>query len=479
MTEHGSGAPGAGSHGGSVDKQQWHAEAAYVGGMVETDVLIETAGDRITAVTPATSAPPDAVRLPGLTLPGLANAHSHAFHRALRGRTQVGEGTFWTWREQMYEAVAGLHPETYLKLATGVFAEMALAGITTVGEFHYAHHDKGGKWYPDPNAMGHALIEAARAAGLRITLLDTCYLTGGIDSALNPTQRRFSDGDADTWASRVEDLRDAYLDASDVIIGTAIHSVRAVPKDQLGTVAATATRFGAPLHVHLSEQRKENDDCLARYRLTPAQLLDTCGALGPGTTAVHATHLSQADVELLGDSETCVCMCPTTERDLADGIGAARTLFEAGSPIALGSDSHAVIDLFEEARAMELDERLRTERRGHWPSTDLIDAATQAGHASLGWADGGRLHAGGLADFVTVGLDSIRLTGTTPDVAAESVVYAATAADVRHVVVGGRIVVRDGVHMLVDNAPRRLGDAIRAVYRRSPAKSPYDRRSHG
>ncbi|HEV3173932.1 MAG TPA: formimidoylglutamate deiminase [Actinocrinis sp.] len=479
MTEHGSAATGGGSRGGGADKQQWYAEAAYVGGMVETNVLIETAGDRITAVTPATTPPPDAVRLPGLTLPGLANAHSHAFHRALRGRTQAGEGTFWTWREQMYEAVAGLDPETYLELATGVFAEMALAGITAVGEFHYAHHDKGGKWYPDPNAMGHALIEAARAAGLRITLLDTCYLTGGIGSALNPTQRRFSDGDADTWASRVEDLRGAYLDASDVIVGTAIHSVRAVPKDQLGTVAATAARFGAPLHVHLSEQRKENDDCLARYRLTPAQLLDTCGALGPGTTAVHATHLSQADVELLGDSETCVCMCPTTERDLADGIGAARTLFEAGAPIALGSDSHAVIDLFEEARAMELDERLRTERRGHWPSADLIEAATQAGHESLGWADGGRLHAGGLADFVTVGLDSIRLTGTTPDVAAESVVYAATAADVRHVVVGGRIVVRDGVHMLVDNAPRRLGDAIRAVYRRSLTKSPYDGRAHG
>jgi formiminoglutamate deiminase len=468
MTEHGSTARTGGPRGdGAQGKQQWHAEAAYVGGMVESDVLIETAGDRITAVTPATAAPPEAVRLPGLTLPGLANAHSHAFHRALRGRTQIGEGTFWTWREQMYEAVAGLDPETYLELAIGVFAEMALAGITTVGEFHYAHHDKGGARYSDPNAMGHALIQAARVAGIRITLLDTCYLTGGIDSALNPTQQRFSDGDAETWASRVEKLRGGYVGSSDVIVGTAIHSVRAVPKDQLGMVTATAARFEAPLHVHLSEQRKENDDCLARYRLTPAQLLDTCGALGPDTTAVHATHLSQADVELLGDSETCVCMCPTTERDLADGIGAARTLFEAGAPISLGSDSHAVIDLFEEARAMELDERLRTERRGHWPSTDLIDAATMAGHASLGWADGGRLHAGALADFVTVGLDSIRLTGTTPDMAAESVVYAATAADVRHVVVGGRVVVRDGVHRLVDNAPRRLGDAIRAVYRRS------------
>jgi formiminoglutamate deiminase len=445
--------------------QRWHAEAAYVGGMVEADVLIETVGDRIAAVTPGVPPPADAVRLAGLTLPGLANAHSHAFHRALRGRTQVGEGTFWTWREQMYAAVAGLDPDSYVELATGVFAEMALAGITSVGEFHYVHHDADGARYADPNAMGHALVQAARAAGIRITLLDTCYLTGGIQTELNSTQRRFSDGDAVQWAERVEELRSAYPDESDVIVGAAIHSVRAVPKEQLGTVAAAAVKFDAPLHVHLSEQRAENDACLARYRLTPAQLLDASGALGPKTTAVHATHLSQADIELLGDTGTCVCMCPTTERDLADGIGAARTLFEAGAPISLGSDSQAVVDLFEEARAMELDERLRTERRGHWPSTDLIDAATRAGQDALGWTEAGRLHAGALADFATVDLDSIRLTGTTLDVAAESVIYAATAADVRHVVVGGRVVVHNGIHRLVEEPARRLGTAIRALYR--------------
>jgi formiminoglutamate deiminase len=372
----------------------------------------------------------------------------------------------------MYEAVAGLNPDTYFELAVGVFAEMALAGITSVGEFHYAHHDNGGAQYADPNAMGHALVQAARTAGIRITLLDTCYLTGGLHAtlnrtALNSTQKRFSDGDAEKWAERVESLRTAYASESDVIIGAAIHSVRAVPKDQLGTVAAAAAKHDAPLHVHLSEQRAENDACLARYRLTPAQLLESTGALGPKTTAVHATHLSQADIEVLGDAETCVCMCPTTERDLADGVGAARTLFEAGSPIALGSDSQAVIDLFEEARAMELDERLRTERRGHWPSTDLIDAATSAGQDSLGWTRAGRLHAGALADFTTVGLDSIRLTGTTLDVAAESVIYAATAADVRHVVVGGQVIVRDGIHRLVEEPARRLGAAISALYRRN------------
>ena len=446
--------------------QRWHAEAAYVGGLVATDVLIETVCDRISAVATGVTAPADAVRLPGLTLPGLANAHSHAFHRALRGRTQAGEGTFWTWREQMYEVVAGLDPEAYLELATGVYAEMALAGITVVGEFHYVHHGLGGSRYTDPNAMGHALVQAARNAGIRITLLDACYVAGGIGAELNSTQRRFSDGDAVAWAKRVDLLRTAYLGDPDVVIGAAIHSVRAVPPEQLGTVVDAAARFAAPLHVHLSEQRAENDACLARYRLTPAQLLDGSGALGPRTTAVHGTHLSQADIELLGDSGTCVCMCPTTERDLADGIGAARTLFEAGSPIALGTDSQAVIDLFEEARGMELNERLKTERRGHWPAGDLLDAATRSGHAALGWADAGRLSAGAPADFITVGLDSVRLAGTTSDVAAESVIYAATAADVRQVVVAGRVVVRDGEHVLVDGAAKRLGTAIRSVYKR-------------
>jgi len=361
--------------------------------------------------------------------------------------------------------VSSLDPDSYRELATGVFAEMALAGITNVGEFHYVHHAPGGRPYADPNAMGHALIEAARAAGIRITLLDTCYLAGGIRTPVNETQQRFSDGDAGAWAERVEALRGAYAGARDVLVGTAIHSVRAVPVDQLSTVAKAAEQWSAPLHVHLSEQRAENDACLAAYHRTPAQLLEQHGALGPRTSAVHATHLSQVDIDILGEAHTSVCMCPTTERDLADGIGAARSLFEAGSPVTLGSDSHAVIDLFEEARAVELDERLSTERRGHWPAADLLRAATAAGHAGLGRADAGVLAPGRQADFAVVGLDSVRLAGTDPRGAVESVVYAATAADVRHVVVGGRVVVWEGVHRLVDDAPRRLGAAVRALYR--------------
>ncbi|MCW2946118.1 MAG: formiminoglutamate deiminase [Actinoallomurus sp.] len=434
---------------------------AGVGDEVAPDVLIETTGDRFTRVVPGVPAPPDAVRLPGLTLPGMADAHSHAFHRALRGRVQAGRGTFWTWREQMYAVAARLDPDSYHAFAKAVYAEMALAGISCVGEFHYLHHGPDGTPYGDPNAMGEALIEAAREAGIRITLLDTCYLTGGIGKDLEGPQHRFGDGTAAAWADRVSALRPAG--PAHALIGAAIHSVRAVPREQIQAVAAWAERHAAPLHVHLSEQPAENLACQEAYGRTPTELLADGGALGARTVAVHATHLRDTDIELLGGTRTGVCMCPTTERDLADGIGPARDLVAAGSPMSLGSDQHAVIDLFEEARAVELDERLRTRHRGHWTAGELLAAATTDGHAALGWPEAGRIEPGAHADLVTVGLDSVRLAGSTPGHLAESVVFAASAADVRHVVVSGREVVRDGHHRLVDDVPAALFAAITAV----------------
>ncbi|MEU4380236.1 formimidoylglutamate deiminase [Micromonospora echinofusca] len=450
-----------------MTRTRWLAEYAWLPDHAEptADVLIETADGRITGVTPLTagSTPPagvevmaDAVRLPGLTLPGLANAHSHAFHRALRGRTHGGRGDFWTWRDRMYDVARRLDPDSYLALARAAYAEMALAGITCVGEFHYVHHDPDGTPYADPNAMGAALVEAAAHAGIRITLLDTCYLTATVDGEpLAGPQRRFGDGDALRWAERV----DAFRPTDDhVRVGAAIHSVRAVPAGQLATVAGWADRRGAPLHVHLSEQPAENDACRAVHGCTPARLLADRGVLGPGTTAVHATHLTGGDLTLLADAGTGVCLCPTTERDLADGIGPARRMADVGLPLSLGSDSHAVVDLFEEARAVELDERLRTRRRGHFSAAELRDAATVGGHAALGWRDAGRLAVGARADLVSVRLDSPRTAGVPP----VGVWFAAGAADVTHVVVDGRPVVRDGRHLTVD-VPAELTAAIEEV----------------
>ncbi|WP_461031019.1 amidohydrolase family protein, partial [Streptomyces sparsus] len=204
------------------------------------------------------------------------------------------------------------------------------------------------------------------------------------------------------------------------------------------TVAGWAARRDAPLHVHLSEQPAENESCHEAHSCTPTRLLADHGVLGPRTTAVHATHLTDEDVALLGGTGTGVCMCPTTERDLADGIGPAAAVQRAGSPLSLGSDSHAVVDLLEEARAMELNERLRTRTRGHWTASQLLRAASEDGHVALGWPEAGRLEPGSFADFTTVALDSVRTAGPLPRLAAESAVFAATAADVRHTVVGGR-----------------------------------------
>jgi formiminoglutamate deiminase len=404
-------------------------------------VTFEVAGGRFTAVS-AESLPGDAQVLPGVVLPGFANAHSHAFHRALRGRTHDGGGTFWTWRERMYAVAAQLDPDSYLALATATYAEMALAGITTVGEFHYLHHAPHGASYDDPNAMGVALRQAAADAGIRLTLLDTCYVTGGLSgdghTQLDTTQQRFGDGDADRWAERVAGLKES----AGMRLGAAIHSVRAVPREQLGVVARAAT--GRPLHVHVSEQPAENEACQGFYGMTPTALLDVEGVLGSWTTAVHATHMTDKDIATLGSTRSTVCFCPTTERDLADGIGPARALRDAGSPLSLGSDQHAVIDLFEETRALEMHERLDSLQRGRFRPGELLSAATR--HESLGWDDAGRLEVGARADLVAVRLDSPRTAGSAP----KQILMSATAADVDTVIVDGRTVVAGGQHLLGD-----------------------------
>lgn len=359
----------------------------------------------------------------------------------------------------MYSVADKLTPETYHALARAVYAEMALAGISCVGEFHYLHHAPGGTPYADPNAMGEALLSAAADAGIRITLLDTAYLSSGFGQPPNTHQLRFSDGSAEAWAERCSVLKER----DHARIGAAIHSVRAVPAKQLATVAHWAEERRAPLHVHLSEQTAENDACREAHGCTPTQLLAEHGVLGRRTTGVHNTHLTDEDIALIGGTGTGTCMCPTTERDLADGIGPAAALQRAGSPLSLGSDSHAVIDLLEEARAMELDERLRTRSRGHWTAAALLRAASADGHTALGWQDAGTIEQGALADLTTIALDSVRTAGPLPGLGAETAVFAATAADVRHTIVGGRHVVRDGAHTLLPDVPQALAQAVEAL----------------
>ncbi|WP_375482977.1 formimidoylglutamate deiminase [uncultured Jatrophihabitans sp.] len=418
------------------------------------DVRFDVANGRFAAVTPGADAT-GATVLPGVVLPGLANGHSHAFHRALRGRTHADGGTFWTWRERMYALAARLDPDTYLALARATYAEMALTGFTAVGEFHYLHHAPDGRPYDEPNVMAEALRAAARDAGIRLTLLDACYLAGGLDGdghrPLDPVQRRFADADVDHWAARV-----AALTGDDGMrVGAAVHSVRAVPRPALAPVATAAG--DRPLHVHLSEQPAENAAAQAFYGTSPTHLLADAGALGPRTTAVHGTHLGPDDVVTLGAQQVTVCFCPTTERDLADGIGPARELVAAGARLSLGSDQHAVIDAFEEARGLEAHERLRSHERGRFTPPDLLAAVTR--HDALGWPDAGTLEVGRRADLVAVRDDSVRTAGAAP----EQLVHAATASDVDTVLVDGRTVVTGGRHVLGD-VGRLLTEAIEAAW---------------
>lgn len=448
-------------------ERRWHAAWAMLPDGPARDVRFDVDGGRFVAITPGVpaeqAAADGAERLPGVVLPGLANCHSHAFHRALRGRTHHGGGTFWTWREGMYAVAQRLDPDSYLTLARATYAEMALAGVTAVGEFHYLHHGPDGTPYDDPNAMGQALIHAASEAGIRLTLLDTCYLAGGLDpdghGELTGPQVRFGDGDVDGWATRVALLADHTAGGpAHLRVGGAIHSVRGVPREGLGAVAEFArTRPGgrAPLHAHVSEQPAENAACQAAYGQTPTGLLGAEGVLGPEFSAVHATHLTDADITLLGDSRSTACFCPTTERDLADGIGPARRLFDAGARLSLGSDQHAIIDLLEETRALEMHERLDSLERGRFTPEQLLGAATA--HDTIGWPDAGRLAVGRRADLVAVRLDTPRTAGSDP----AQVLLSASAADVDTVVVDGAVVVSEGRHRLED--ARRLGDQLRAA----------------
>ena len=439
---------------------RYWCELAWLGGSeAARGVVLDVDGERIGAVSSGVASPPaDAVRLAGLTMPALANAHSHAFHRALRSRTHTGRGSFWTWRDLMYRVAAQLDPDSCYRLARAVFAEMALAGIGVVGEFHYVHHRPGGGAYDDPNAMGRAVAAAAGDAGIRLTLLDTLYLHGGLDSAadsgygpLRPEQARFSDGSADRWADRTEELASAVSDPT-TVVGAAVHSVRAVDPPSMKVAADWARQSGAPLHFHVSEQPAENEQCLEVHGRTPVEVIAEAGGLGPGTTLVHATHATERDLARIGEAGASCCLCPSTERDLADGTGPSTALALSGSGLCLGSDSHAMVDILAEARTVELDQRAATHVRGVFTAEALASMATSGGYRSLGWRDGGTLETGSLADFTTVGLDSVRTAGADAHGALAAAVFAATSADVRNVVIAGRPVVVDGAHASIDAA---------------------------
>jgi len=439
----------------------WLPDLIYVDGRFQADrtVVCDSTGNIVEIV--GSSEAPHAIRLSNRALlPGMVNAHSHAFQRVIRGRTehrsQHSTDSFWTWREQMYAAANRLGPEEIYAASRMAFLEMALTGITAVGEFHYIHRAPDGSAYSDPNLLAREVIRAARDVGIRIALLRVAYARAGYQTEANPLQVRFIEESPETYLKHLEDLLNtpAPDDGMDWV-GVAPHSVRAVPLDYLKTIVEFANEHDLPVHMHVAEQPAEVSACIEEYGRSPVALLETEGLLSKRFTAVHAIHVTPKAIAAIARADAMVCACPTTERNLGDGVVPVDAYFNAGVTVALGSDSHVQIDLLEDARELEYHLRLqKTARNVLAPADDastsalarrLFDCATVSGAKSIGYK-GGKLEPGAPADFFTVDLDDPSIAGALVDDLLANIVFSGSRATVRDVVVGGKRIVEDGRH---------------------------------
>ena len=434
-------------------------------------LLVSPTGSVLAA---GTNAPAAVVDLPGKALfPGFVNAHSHSFQRLIRGKSEsrVTSGRdFWSWRGTMYHAAAQLDPQDVYDVARMAFLEMVLSGTTTVGEFHYLHNAPGGRPYDDPNLLSKQIIAAAQSVGIRIVLLRSAYLRSGYELALDPGQIRFFES-ASQFLDNMEVLRKEYpADSTEVRLGVAPHSLRAVPLRELQEIAAWTRARKLPLHMHVAEQIGENEACLREYGLTPVALLGREGLLAPDFTAVHAIHITSDEIELLARANTTVCSCPTTERNLGDGVIVADQVMRKGIRIAFGSDSQAQIDPLEDARELEYHLRLERQQRAildqigeQTLASRLFDCATIHGARALGVPTVG-LTAGSSADFFTVDLDDVSIAGNSGNDLLPLAVFSLGRSAIRDVMVNGRWVIRDQRHPLQGEIVSRFKELHRKLW---------------
>ncbi|HEV7743963.1 MAG TPA: formimidoylglutamate deiminase [Pyrinomonadaceae bacterium] len=424
-----------------------------------SNVALACESARITSIA---SSDELAVRLKDRALlPGLVNAHSHAFQRVIRGRTEYrttnNKDSFWTWREMMYSAASRLTPEDVYDASRMAFLEMALSGITSVGEFHYLHRAPDGSAYDDPNLLAKEVVRAANDVGLRIALLRVAYGRSGYQATTNPQQRRFIEADPETYLKNFEQLEKELSEADRSLswAGVAPHSVRAVPLDYLRKVIDAANSKQVPIHMHVAEQPAEVSACIEEYGRSPVALLETEGLLSERFTGVHVIHVTAKAVRMLADARAMVCACPTTERNLGDGIVPADSFFNQGVRVSLGTDSHTEINLLEDARELEYNLRLQKlervtlatpEDEGHSAlAARLFDCATINGAASINYP-GGALEIGRPADFFTVDLNDPSIAGASSDDLLSAIVFSLSRTAIRDVVVGGKRIVEDGRH---------------------------------
>jgi formimidoylglutamate deiminase len=430
----------------------WLADLIYLDGKFQPDLaLIADEAGRIVRFSSEPADLAKAQRLPGKAiLPGLVNAHSHSFQRAIRGRTEHRSGasqdTFWTWREAMYSAANRLSPDDIYVVARMAFLEMLLSGITTVREFHYLHHAADGSRYEEPNLLSLQVIRAAQELGLRIELLRTAYARAGWRQPSNPKQSRFITPSPEMFIADTEALRKVAL------VGVAPHSVRALPLRYLLEVIQYARANGLPVDMHVAEQPAEIEACLVEHGRRPVELLEQYGILDPSFTAVHAIHVTREEIGFLGRAGARVCACPTTERNLGDGPVPADSLAEAGVAICFGSDSNVQIDLLEDARSLEYHLRMKNLVRSVLAPKHLLNSAA------------GRFEIGRPADFFTVELNDVSIAGAGRDSLLSNIVFSTERTAVRDVFVNGKQVVQDGHHPLEEEVIRSFVELQRRLW---------------
>jgi len=454
----------------------YRPELLFVNGafLRNAGLLVGDAG-RVLAITAGDTPSDTVVDLPGRALlPGFVNVHSHAFQRLIRGKSEsraVSGKDFWSWRGTMYHAAAQLDPQQVYDVARMAFLEMVLSGTTTVGEFHYLHTAPNGRPYDDANLLGRQVIAAAQSVGIRIVLLRSAYLRSGFQLPRDPGQTRFFETTPEFLANMDALTREYPAGSADVRLGVAPHSIRAVPFDDVREIAAWARDRKMPLHMHMAEQMAESEACLREYGVTPVALLGKAGLLASDWTAVHAIHITADETAMLADAGATICSCPTTERNLGDGILAADHVMKAGVRVALGSDSQAQIDPLEDARELDYHLRLTYQQRASLDqigeqglAARLFDCATVNGARALA-VPSGTLAPDSFADFFTIDLRDVSVAGSSADDLLPLIVFGMNRTAIRDVAVNGKLVVRDGRHAAQEEIASRYEEVHAKVWR--------------
>ncbi len=421
--------------------QVLEADLTWTGERFERNIQIEIGPDgRITRTGPLNLSPTTRLTNRAL-LPGFVNTHSHAFQRGLRGKGEAfpaGAGSFWTWREEMYALVDRLDPDLAHTLSLQAFREMLRAGFTTVGEFHYIHHDSSEKGF----ALDEAVLAAAKESGIRTCFIQTHYNTGGFGRPLAGGQRRFRvNSPAEFWEQ--VDRLSALLDPATQTLGATAHSVRAAPIEDIVALHAEAKRRGIVFHMHVEEQRREVQECIEAHGAAPMALLNERLDIDDRFTAVHCTHTDPLDMERFIESGGNVCVCPLTEGNLGDGVFDAQGVLGSDGRIAIGTDSNARLCAVEELRWLEYVQRLESEQRGvvtddaGFVSRALLRIGTANGARALG-VDAGDIRPGALADLAALDLSAPELQGWTEDTLLDSFIFGAGNSALSGVYVGGR-----------------------------------------